>query len=261
MYKNMMKSKNIRYTYQPGAYTNTKFPLSRSAVDEYLECKKCFYTNRRLGLKKPSQIPFNLNSAVDNLFKNEFDKYRREKRQHPLMEKYGINAIPYTHAELDIWRQNFQGVRVDFIGTDIEVFGAVDDLWIYENGDIIVVDYKSTSKSSNNVFHPINDFSDVWEGGKIYKRQLEIYQWILFNKGFQVSNDCFLVYANAFKDKQEFNNVLDFQVTVLKHVGDFSWVEGVLIEIYKLLNSNEIPEPSSNCDLCGYVEYSNQILL
>ena len=81
MYKNMMKSKNIRYTYQPGAYVNSKFPLSRSGVDEYLECKKCFYLNRRLGLKKPSQIPFNLNSAVDNLFKNEFDKYRREKRE------------------------------------------------------------------------------------------------------------------------------------------------------------------------------------
>ena len=65
MYKNMMKSKNIRYTYQPGAYNNSKFPLSRSAIDEFLECKKCFYTNRRLGLKKPSQIPFNLNSAMN----------------------------------------------------------------------------------------------------------------------------------------------------------------------------------------------------
>ena len=72
------------------------------------------------------------------------------------MEKYGVNAIPYSHNELDIWRQNFQGVRVEFMGTDIEVFGAVDDLWIYENGDIIVVDYKSTSKSVDNLFHSIN---------------------------------------------------------------------------------------------------------
>ena len=147
------------------------------------------------------------------------------------------------------------------MGTDIEVFGAVDDLWIYENGDIIVVDYKSTSKSVNNLFHSINDFNDVWEGGKIYKRQLEVYQWILFKKGFQVSNDCYLVYANAYKDKQEFNNILDFEVTLLKHVGDFSWVESVLLDIYKLLNSNEVPESSSNCELCGYVEYSNRLFL
>ena len=83
----------------------------------------------------------------------------------------------------------------------------------------------------------------------------------LVQKRISSFNDCYLVYANAYKDKQEFNNILDFEVTLLKHVGDFSWVEGVLIDIYKLLNSNEVPESSSNCELCGYVEYSNRLFL
>ena len=47
------------------------FTISRSKIDDFLNCKRCFYLDRRLGLKKPDQIPFNLNNAVDNLFKNE----------------------------------------------------------------------------------------------------------------------------------------------------------------------------------------------
>lgn len=260
MAKNMMKGNNPRYTYKPGTYTSNKFQLSRSGIDEYLDCKKCFFLNRRLGLKKPSQIPFNLNSAVDNLFKNEFDIHRRNQTTHPLMEKYGIDAVPYSHPELNIWRQNFQGVRVDLIGTDIEIFGAVDDIWIYRDGSLAVVDYKSTAKSTENVFHPINTFGDVWNGGKTYKRQLEIYQWLLFKKGLPVSPDCYIVYANAHKDKQEFNNILDFEVTVLKHQGDFSWIDGLLMEIYSLLNSSSIPDSDPNCELCGFVECSNRLV-
>ena len=53
------------------------------------------------------------NDRIKNLFKNEFDKYRREKKQHPIMEKYGVNAIPYSHNELDIWRQNFRDVIME----------------------------------------------------------------------------------------------------------------------------------------------------
>ena len=291
MTKNMMKGSNPKYTYKPGSYTDKKFQLSRSGIDEYLDCKKCFYLNRRLGLKKPSQIPFNLNSAVDNLFKNEFDNHRRMKSKHPIMEKYGIDAIPYSHPELDIWRHNFSGVRVDLtiktetekrssnlqtsfddlmdndlekstknIDTDIEIFGAVDDIWTYPNGDLVVVDYKSTSKSVDNQFHSINTWDDVWSGGKMYKRQLEIYQWLLSEKGFSVSSDCYIVYANAHKDKQEFNSVLDFEVTLLRHEGDISWIDSVLKDVYKLLNSDDIPDSDSECELCGYVIDANRLI-
>ena len=91
----MMKGNNPRYTYKPGAYDDKKYQLSRTGIEEFLDCKKCFYLHRRLGLKKLSQIPFNLNNAVDNLFKNEFDYHRRMKTKHPIMEKYEIDAIPY----------------------------------------------------------------------------------------------------------------------------------------------------------------------
>jgi len=260
MAKKMLKRPNPRYTYQPGNINGTKFQLSRTGIEEYLDCKKCFYLYRKLGLKRPSMIPFNLNLAVDNLFKNEFDFHRKQKTPHPIMQTYGVNAIPYSHPELNLWRENFKGVRVDLIGTDMEIFGAVDDLWVYEDGSVIVADYKATSKSIDDIFAPIRSWNDVWNSGQSYKRQLEIYQWLLFHKGLTVSQDCFLIYANAHKDKQEFNNVLDFEVTLLKHQGDFSWVDGVLMEIYSLLNQNIVPEPNQDCEMCGFVESSNLLL-
>ena len=59
------------------------YKLSRSKVDFFLNCPRCFYIDRRLGINQPSGFPFNLNSAVDNLLKNEFDpisnKYKKSE--------------------------------------------------------------------------------------------------------------------------------------------------------------------------------------
>ena len=45
---------------------------------------------------KASQFPFNLNNAVDELLKNEFDNYRGTKDNHPLIIEYGIDAKPLS---------------------------------------------------------------------------------------------------------------------------------------------------------------------
>ncbi len=55
---------------------------------------------------------FTLNSAVDHLLKKEFDIRRANGAAHPLMAAYGIDAVPAQHDELEIWRENFKGIRV-----------------------------------------------------------------------------------------------------------------------------------------------------
>ena len=47
------------------------YKLSRSKVDFFLNCSRCFYMDRRLGIAQPPGFPFNLNSAVDNLVTTE----------------------------------------------------------------------------------------------------------------------------------------------------------------------------------------------
>lgn len=79
--------------YQKGL--EKPFSISRSKIDLFLECPRCFYLDRKLGLGRPSMPGFSLNSAVDALLKNEFDLLREKGQAHELMEKYKINAIPF----------------------------------------------------------------------------------------------------------------------------------------------------------------------
>ena len=47
------------------------YKLSRSRIENFSKCKRCFYLEEKLGVKKPDSFPFNLNNAVDQLLKDE----------------------------------------------------------------------------------------------------------------------------------------------------------------------------------------------
>lgn len=221
------------------------FKLSRSKIDMFLECPRCFYLDRRLGVSRPDTFPFTLNSAVDHLLKKEFDIHRKEKTAHPLMLSNKIDAIPFTHKDMDIWRENFVGVQYPDKKHNLIIFGAVDDVWVNKKGELIVVDYKSTSKDSE-----VNLDAD-WQIG--YKRQMEVYQWLLEKNGHKVSKTGYFVYANATKEsRHSFEARLEFEMKVIAYTGDNSWIEGTLDDIKKCLDSNLIPKESEECKYCDY---------
>jgi len=82
-------------------YGGTKWKLSRSKIDLFLECPRCFYIDNKLGTKRPNIPSFNLNIAVDELLKKEFDHHRAEQTPHPLMITYGVDATPYQHEDIE----------------------------------------------------------------------------------------------------------------------------------------------------------------
>lgn len=223
------------------------FKISRSKIDLFLNCPRCFYYDRRLGVSRPPGFPFALNSAVDTLLKQEFDIYRANGTKHPLIEKYGIDARPIPHKDLDKWRHNFTGVRYLHKPTNFLIFGAIDDLWQNSKGEYIVVDYKATAKREE-----ITELNKDWQKG--YKRQMEIYQWLLRQNGYKVSNTGYFVYCNGKTDKKAFDGKLEFDVTLIAYEGDDSWIEKTIFDIYKCLNSDKIPEADPDCDYCSYID-------
>lgn len=235
---NSARKRNI---YNPKS--KTAFKLSRSKIESFMSCPRCFYLDRRLGIGQPPGFPFNLNSAVDKLLKKEFDIHRAKKSAHPLMKAYGLEAVPFQHKMMDEWRENFKGVQYHHKPTNLIITGAVDDLWQDKNGEIIVVDYKATSKTS-----PVTLDAD-WQDG--YKRQMEIYQWLLRQNGLKVSNTGYFVYCNGKTDKEAFDGKLEFDIDLLPYTGDDSWVEEMLYEIKKCLDG-KIPEADHDCDYCNY---------
>lgn len=223
------------------------FRISRSKVDLFLNCPRCFYLDVRLGVKRPPGFPFNLNSAVDALLKNEFDHYRSEHTSHPFIKEAGIHGIPYDHPQLHTWRNNFKGVSYVHEETGFEAFGAVDDLWLdLDSKEIIVVDYKATSKAE-----AVSLDAD-WQIG--YKRQMEFYQWLLRKNNLNVAKQGWFVYCNGLKDKKTFSNRLDFIVSLLPYIGDDRWVEPTLREVKKCLDAEVAPDSAEDCDYCKYAK-------
>lgn len=227
-------------------YGGESWRLSRSKIDLFMECAQCFYIDNKLGTKRPPGFPFNLNSAVDALLKKEFDVHRTNKSPHPLMNAYGVDAVPFEHPQMDAWRDALKrGVEYRHQETNLLISGAVDDIWVRPNGELIVVDYKATSKDGK-----ITELNEEWHRG--YKRQLEIYQWLLRKNGFNVSSTSYWVYANARTDKEAFDAQLEFEITLVPYQGDDSWIEAVLREIKVCLDSDELPKASPECDYCLY---------
>ena len=239
------KAKRTRNLFDPKS--KKSYRISRSKIDLFLNCPRCFYLDRRLGVGRPAGFPFNLNSAVDALLKKEFDIHRAEKTAHPLMREYGVDAVPFQNERMDEWRDSLRrGIQYLHKKTNLLITGGVDDIWINPNGEIIIVDYKATSKNGEV------SLDAPWQIG--YKRQMEIYQWLFRKNGFDVSDTGYFVYCNGNTDKEAFDGKLEFDVTVIPYQGGDSWVEEAIGDLYQCLLGDKIPQASGDCDYCAYVK-------
>jgi RecB family exonuclease len=226
--------------------------ISRTKIELFTQCPRCFWLDKVKGVKRPSGPPFTLNSAVDHLLKKEFDIHRAQGSAHPLMKKYGIDAVPFQHEKINQWRHNFTGVQVEHKPTDLLIFGAVDDIWVTPKNELHVVDYKATAKAgevelTDQGFH------------RAYKRQMEVYQWLLRGNGFTVSDTAYFVYVNGDKDVAAFDAKLEFKVKIISYKGSDAWIEPALGKIKVCLESEIIPQPSSACEFCQYRHSASEI--
>ena len=247
-YYNPHRTRNL---YSPKS--KEPFRLSRSKIDLFIKCPRCFYMDRKLGVGQPPGYPFSLNSAVDKLLKKEFDIYRAKGTPHPLMKACGLNAIPFAHAKMDEWRDSLRrGITYNFPKTNLLITGGVDDVWVTPKGELIIVDYKATSKEEEVTLDA--DWQDA------YKRQMEIYQWLFRKNGFKVSPTGYFVYCNGITDTDMFDSKLEFNIKLIPYKGDDSWVEGTIKDLYKCIKSDRIPTSGEDCDFCAYTRAVTSIL-
>jgi CRISPR/Cas system-associated exonuclease Cas4 (RecB family) len=242
--------------YKPGQ--TAAFKVSRSKIELFKQCPRCFWLDVRLKITRPNSPPFNINKTIDELFKKEFDVHRKAGTQHPIMAANKLTGVvPFSHRDLDVWRYNFTGVVALHEPTNLHVFGAVDDIWVNEDGELIVVDYKATSKDKD---------VNIDSGWQIsYKRQIEVYQWLLRQNGFSVSNTGYFVYANARIDVDQFGDKLEFRTKLIPYTGNDSWVEITLAEM-KACMDGEMPAVGESimggvCEHCDYARQRTELTL
>jgi len=235
------------------------FKVSRSKLDLFTECPRCAFLDMRLGIKRPSMPAFTLNNAVDELLKREFNIHRAKGSRHPLLEKYGLDAVPLDDERMDEWRDALRrGICYLHTPTNIMLRGGVDDVWVNPEGELIIVDYKATSKKIG----PSSE-DDLYDA---YKRQMEIYQWLFRKNGFAVSPTGYFVYENGKSDAKAFDGKLEFDVELIPYTGSDAWVEPAIYDLKKMLESDEIPPIGTSfgggpCEYCTYRESAGKAFI
>ena len=239
-------------TYKPGQ--KEVYKLSRSRIENFVRCPRCFWLAQRLKINQPSSPPFLINSAVDTLLKAEFDTYRAKGEQHPWQIEFKVDAKPFAHKDLERWRYVFKGVEHLDKTTNLLIFGGVDDVWVNSKGDLVVVDYKATAKDKE-----ITNLEDSkWHDS--YRRQMEVYQWLLRGEGHKVSNTGYFVYANGIAKGNGFFNKVEFRTNVFPYKGSDKWVEPTLAKIKQTLEG-DMPKEAADCEYCAYARSRTQLTM
>ena len=129
--------------------------LSPNSLNLFLECPHCFWLDKNLGIKRPPPYPYALNSAVDELLKEEFDSYRAKKLPHPLLKDNNIKAHLFENQKLlNQWRNNLAGIRYFDSELEATLFGAVDDVLEFDDPP----SHKATEGQSKKIYKLVANY-------------------------------------------------------------------------------------------------------
>ncbi len=156
--------------------------LSPNSLNLFLECPRCFWLDKKQGIKRPPPYPYALNTAVDILLKKEFDNYRIKNEPHPLIAAHNIPAKLFSNQDLlNQWRSNFVGIRFYDPELAATIFGAVDDVLEFADGKLAPLDYKSTGSSVPTIYDR-------------FQLQMDIYTYLLEKNGFSTPRKGYLAF-------------------------------------------------------------------
>ena len=156
----------------------------------------------------------------------------------------GLDAVPFRHPELGQWRANFTGIRWQDPETGWTLCGAVDDVWQAPTGELIVADYKATSRAEMPTTATLYGS---------YRRQIEVYQFLLRARGFPVSSRGWFVFTNGDGRAGEFGDKLCFTTALVPYDGDDAWVLEAFRRAVATVALSQAPPQKEGCDFCGYV--------
>ena len=224
--------------YEPGQ--SGIFQLSRSNIQSYLECSRCFYLETILGIKKPSGLPLPINMAIDSILKKEFDYFREQQIPHPEVQKFLIEPFrPYNGEEFVGWRK---GAKVIHQKTNFEILGKFDDVWCNEDSSkLYLADYKGGAVSATGV-------SDLHQS---FRNQMDIYLWIAKQLDTRMTNRTFFYYKKL--KKENFMDDSKFITEIVEYIADDHWVEETILKIKKCLDKSSPPQANNECKHCQYI--------
>jgi hypothetical protein len=214
----------------------------------------------------PSIPGFLLNEATDVLLKKYFDTYRKSQECPPYLLEEGLDyLIPFKHDNFELWTQSLHFGAEGRMHTvvkehNLKIGGGLDDVWVNTNTGVLhIVDYKSTSKTANGPELLENIYAQA------YKRQMDLYTWVMRRMGFEVSDTGYFLYVNG--DRKSPNDFLqlgkglmEFKVSLIPYKTDLKWIEGTLADIKETLHLPSRPTHSDDCEYGKFLSAASRFL-
>jgi len=242
------------------------YELSRSRVESFIQCPACFYLIQVKGVKYPSIPGFNINEATDVLLKRDFDKYRGKDTTHPFLINQGLShLVPFQHEDFEKWTQSLHfgaAGRMHHVHeeTNLKVGGGLDDVWLNtKTNKLHIVDYKSTSQKTEGKEITLDD---PWK--ESYKRQMDLYVWIMRKMGFDVDSLGYFLYCDGdrFSDYDflgEGDASMRFAMSLIPYETSLDWIEPTLKNISDCLLQSDIPKHSEGCEFGALYSQLNNL--
>ncbi len=210
------------------------FKLSPSSLNLMHECPRCFWLAQHKVWSRPASIFPSLPSGMDSILKKHFDRFCEKGLLPPELcdNKECKGCKLFDDAELlKTWRSNFKGISYTDKQGNI-LHGAVDNLLV-KGKKIIVLDYKTRG-------FPLKEDTHEY-----YIPQMEIYNFLLRENGYQTEDYSFLLFYYP-KEVLETGEVV-FDTHLKKIIIDIKNAENIFNKAIKLLNSDC---PKKTCEWC-----------
>ena len=221
--------------------TEKAIQLSPNSLNLYLECPHCFWLEKNRGIKRPPPYPYALNSAVDELLKEEFDAYRKRNIPHPLLKENHIKAHLFANQKLlNQWRNNLAGIRYFDEELKATLFGAVDDVLEFDDGKIAPLDYKSTGSAVSKIYDR-------------FQLQLDTYTFLMEKNGFQTPRKGYLAFYVVDKSKG-FIDRLPFRKEFMEINTNPSDIYEIFKDAVEVLKKDLPPKHSRDCKFGKWLE-------
>ncbi|OHA76568.1 MAG: hypothetical protein A3H01_02450 [Candidatus Wildermuthbacteria bacterium RIFCSPLOWO2_12_FULL_40_9] len=217
--------------------------LSPNSLNLFLECRRCFWLEKKWKIRRPPPYPYALNMAVDILLKQEFDNHRAKNEIHPLILANNIPARLFSNQGLlNRWRSNLAGIRYYDAKLDATLFGAVDDVLEFSGGVLAPLDYKSTGSNVPTVYDR-------------FQLQMDIYTFLLEKNGFKTNKKGYLAFYIVNK-KDGFGDRLPFKKELHEINTNPEDVPKLFKEAVAVLRKDS---PSPHNQDCKFCQWSKQV--
>jgi len=211
------------------------YKLSPSKLNTLVDCERCFYLDVKEHIPLPRGHFPSLPCGMDQKIKKIYDEHRAAGTLPTELAHFTEARLFENQKQLDIWRDNFLGLRWHGQHGNI-LSGAIDDL-IIEKEKLVIVDYKTRGwplKDKNTIPH-------------YYENQLHLYKLLGEKNNLPMADYGHLIFWTP--DAQ--NGAIAFNREVKTIALSTPKAKELLKYALTVLSQDTLPKPGKECQHCS----------